>query len=158
MFLRGTPQQVSEQMRRLQLGQTIMDAVGDQARSLQRGVGPQDRQRLDQYFTGVRDLEKQSVALNPFSLSLRKELAQAQLDSLAKDRNDRIVRFTFAGIDDFHAVGVDLPLLHLNFHRPFGDNMAGADIDQGFIHQRAIAPDQPPEAHALGGFWRCLIC
>jgi hypothetical protein len=58
LFLRGTPQQVSEQVRRLELGQTIMDAVGGQARSLERGLGAQDRQRLDQYFTGVRDLEK----------------------------------------------------------------------------------------------------
>jgi Protein of unknown function (DUF1552) len=58
LFLRGTQQQVHEQMRRLELGQTIMDAVGDQARKLERDLGPQDRQRLDQYFSGVRDLEK----------------------------------------------------------------------------------------------------
>ena len=58
LFLRGTDQQVSDQVRRLELGQTIMDAVGDQAKSLERNLGAQDRQRLDQYLTGVRDLEK----------------------------------------------------------------------------------------------------
>ena len=58
LFLNGTAQQIAEQERKLALGQSIMDAVAGQARSLQRDVGPHDRERLDQYFTGVRDLEK----------------------------------------------------------------------------------------------------
>jgi len=58
LFLRGTPAEIREQERRLAMGQSIMDAVAGQARSLQRDVGPRDRERLDQYFTGVRDLEQ----------------------------------------------------------------------------------------------------
>jgi hypothetical protein len=58
LFVRGTPEEVREQMRKLELGQSIMDAVAGQTKSLQRDVGPRDRERLDQYFTGVRDLEK----------------------------------------------------------------------------------------------------
>jgi hypothetical protein len=57
LFLRGSKQEVDQQLRRLQLGQSIMDAVADQAKSLQRDLGARDRERLDQYFTGVRDLE-----------------------------------------------------------------------------------------------------
>jgi hypothetical protein len=57
MFLRGTPQEVDQQMHRLSLGQSIMDAVAGQAKSLERDLGARDRDRLDQYFTGVRDLE-----------------------------------------------------------------------------------------------------
>ncbi|HSU65534.1 MAG TPA: DUF1552 domain-containing protein [Tepidisphaeraceae bacterium] len=57
LFLRGSPEEVERQMHRLQLGQSIMDAVAGQAKSLQREVGSRDRDRLDQYFTGVRDLE-----------------------------------------------------------------------------------------------------
>src|SRR5215475_1721208 len=51
LFLRGSAQQVQEQERRLELGQSIMDAVGGQARSLESKLGPADRERLDQYFT-----------------------------------------------------------------------------------------------------------
>ena len=58
LFLRGTPEQVKAQLRKLELGRSIMDAVADQTRSLQRDLGARDRERLDQYFTGVRDLEK----------------------------------------------------------------------------------------------------
>src|SRR6218665_316053 len=58
LFLRGTPEEVKEQMRRLALGQSIMDTVADQTKSLQRGVGAHDKERLEQYLTGVRDLEQ----------------------------------------------------------------------------------------------------
>ncbi len=58
LFLRGTKEEVDKQVRRLELGQSILDAVAGQAKSLQRSVGPSDRDRLDQYFTSVRDLEQ----------------------------------------------------------------------------------------------------
>jgi hypothetical protein len=58
LFLRGSAAEIREQERRLALGQSIMDAVAGQAKSLQRDLGAHDRERLDQYFTGVRDLEQ----------------------------------------------------------------------------------------------------
>jgi len=58
LFLQGTPEEVEGQVRRLQLGESIMDAVAGQAKELQRSVGARDRERLDQYFTGVRELEQ----------------------------------------------------------------------------------------------------
>jgi hypothetical protein len=45
-------------MRKLELGQSIMDAVADQIGALNNKLGPRDRERLDQYTTGVRDLER----------------------------------------------------------------------------------------------------
>lgn len=58
LFLQGSPEEVEAQVRELDTGRSILDAVADQARSLQRGVGARDRDRLDQYFTSVRDLEQ----------------------------------------------------------------------------------------------------
>jgi hypothetical protein len=58
MFIQGTKAQAEAQMRKLDLGQSILDAVADQAKDLQRSVGARDRDRLDQYFTSVRDLEQ----------------------------------------------------------------------------------------------------
>jgi hypothetical protein len=57
MFITGTPDEIQAQMRRLALGQSIMDTVADQTRSLERKVGAADKAKLDQYLTGVRDLE-----------------------------------------------------------------------------------------------------
>jgi hypothetical protein len=58
MFLQGTAAETQVQVRRLQTGQSILDAVAGQAKDLQRRVGARDRERLDQYFTSVRDLEQ----------------------------------------------------------------------------------------------------
>ena len=57
LFLQGTPSEVDAQIRELDTGRSILDAVADQAKDLQRNVGARDRGRLDQYFTSVRDLE-----------------------------------------------------------------------------------------------------
>lgn len=58
MFMQGTPAEVDAQVRKLELGQSILDAVAGQAKDLQRSVGAKDRDRLDQYFTSVRELEQ----------------------------------------------------------------------------------------------------
>jgi hypothetical protein len=62
LFLQGTPEEIETQIRELDTGRSILDAVADQARDLQRHVGASDRNRLDQYFTSVRDLESRLQA------------------------------------------------------------------------------------------------
>lgn len=57
LFITGSKQQIEAQKLRLATGQSILDAVGDQARSLSRQASVRDRERLDQYFTSVRELE-----------------------------------------------------------------------------------------------------
>ena len=57
LFLQGTAQEVRAQMLRLETGQSILDTIAGQARDLERGLPMRDRDRLDQYFTSVRDLE-----------------------------------------------------------------------------------------------------
>ena len=58
LFIQGTEAEIEAQERRLELGRSILDAVAGQAKSLQRTVGSRDRDRLDQYFTSVRELEQ----------------------------------------------------------------------------------------------------
>jgi hypothetical protein len=53
LFLRGSPEEVEGQIRRLKLGQCIMDSVADDAGRLKGSLGPRDAERLDQYMTGV---------------------------------------------------------------------------------------------------------
>ena len=57
LFLQGTQAEVDAQVLKLDTGQSILDTVAQQAKSLQRTLGANDRERLDQYFTSVRDLE-----------------------------------------------------------------------------------------------------
>jgi Protein of unknown function (DUF1552) len=67
LFLDGRPGEVQAQARRLRDGQSILDAVGDQAKKLQPGLGVDDRDKLDEYFTSVRELEKRLVRAEEWS-------------------------------------------------------------------------------------------
>jgi hypothetical protein len=58
LFLQGTPAEVAARIRELDNGRSILDVVARQARLLQRDVTSEDRSRLEQYFTSVRDLEQ----------------------------------------------------------------------------------------------------
>lgn len=58
LFVEGTAREVEQQVTRLRDGQSIMDLVTDQTKRLQKQVGAQDRERLDQYFTSVREVEE----------------------------------------------------------------------------------------------------
>jgi len=57
LFLSGSKQQADEELRRIAEGRSMLDAVGDQAKRLDRKVGTVDRARLDEYFSSVRDVE-----------------------------------------------------------------------------------------------------
>ena len=61
MFVDGTANEVNAQVQRLKQGQSIMDTVLDEAKDFQRGLGKPDREKLDEYFTSVREVEVRMV-------------------------------------------------------------------------------------------------
>ncbi len=67
LFLEGTPEQVAAQARRLRYGQSVLDQVGEQAKAMHAGLGANDREKLEEYFTSVRELEKRLVATEQWS-------------------------------------------------------------------------------------------
>jgi hypothetical protein len=67
LFIEGRPEEVQAQARRLRDGQSILDSVRDQAKKLQSGVGSNDRDKLDEYFTSVRELEQRLARAEEWS-------------------------------------------------------------------------------------------
>jgi hypothetical protein len=61
LFLDGSADEVQDQLRRLEDNRSILDDVRDQATGLRSGLGASDRDRLDEYLTSVRDLERRLV-------------------------------------------------------------------------------------------------
>ena len=57
LFVQGDPSEVEAQVRQLQLGRSILDTIGERTKEVQRQASASDRNRLDEYFTSVRDLE-----------------------------------------------------------------------------------------------------
>ena len=58
LFVQGSKQEVEAQVAKLRRGRSILDSVGERARELGGRVGAADRNKLDQFYTGVRDLEQ----------------------------------------------------------------------------------------------------
>ena len=61
LFLEGRADEVQDQMRRLEDGRSILDDVSDQANSLRSNLGSEDRDKLDEYLTSLRELEQRMV-------------------------------------------------------------------------------------------------
>ena len=61
MFVDGTANEVNAQVQRLKQGQSIMDTVMAEAKDFQRGLGKPDREKLDEYFTSVREVELRMI-------------------------------------------------------------------------------------------------
>lgn len=57
MFVTGSPEEQAATLRRIEAGESVLDVLGKSATTLGHTVGPADRDRLEQYFTSIRDLE-----------------------------------------------------------------------------------------------------
>src|SRR5438132_650843 len=66
-FPEGRPDEVQAQARRLRDGRSILDTVREQTTKLQGDLGADDRQKLDEYFTSVRELEQRLAQAEEWS-------------------------------------------------------------------------------------------
>ncbi len=57
MFVQGTPAETAERLDDLRKGRSLLDFVREEAAGLERRVGPRDKERIDQYFTAIREME-----------------------------------------------------------------------------------------------------
>ncbi|VTU02550.1 Secreted protein containing DUF1552 OS=Rhodopirellula europaea SH398 GN=RESH_04023 PE=4 SV=1: HXXSHH [Gemmataceae bacterium] len=57
LFVPGTPADRAAALRRLEAGGSVLDLNLEKARAVTRGAAGEDRERLDQYFQSVRELE-----------------------------------------------------------------------------------------------------
>lgn len=67
LFLEGRPDEVQAQARRIADGQSILDAVRGQAKQMEQRLGAGDRDKLDEYFTSVRELERRLAQADAWS-------------------------------------------------------------------------------------------
>ncbi|HEV3027846.1 MAG TPA: DUF1552 domain-containing protein [Planctomycetota bacterium] len=58
LFVQGKPEEVEANAEAIRQGRSMLDFIGDQSRRLGKNLSIADQQRLDQYLTSVRDLEK----------------------------------------------------------------------------------------------------
>lgn len=91
LFLDGTPEEISTQMRKLHEGRSIMDTVGEEAKRLEGRYGTADRDKLDEYFTSVREME-QRLQKSEAWVQKPKPKVDAQAPKDIQDEKDLIGR------------------------------------------------------------------
>jgi hypothetical protein len=67
LFLEGRPEEVQAQTRRLRDGRSILDMVRERTKKIETAVGSRDREKLDEYFTSVRELEQRMAVSEQWS-------------------------------------------------------------------------------------------
>ena len=59
LFVQGTQKEIQTRLNDLREGRSLLDTVNDRAKLMEKKIGTIDRHRLDQYFTAIRQLEKE---------------------------------------------------------------------------------------------------
>ena len=59
LFLAGTPAEMDAEIRRIDEGRSMLDFVSERASRLNSQISSADRQRVEEYFESVRDVERQ---------------------------------------------------------------------------------------------------
>lgn len=119
LFVDGTRAEIETQVQRLKQGQSIMDTVLDQAKDFQRDLGRQDRDKLDEYFSAVREVELRMVkaqdwsrrpkpkvnarvpvdVTNPQEISARVRLMIDLMHLALQTDSTRFITFSLAGLN-----------------------------------------------------------
>ena len=58
MFVEGTKEEVDNELAALRRGRSILDTVNGRAREIEQRISKRDRQKLEEYLSSIRDLEK----------------------------------------------------------------------------------------------------
>lgn len=58
LFVQGSQAEVDAQVQKLQDGRSVLDTVANRAKRLERSLGNYDREKVQQYFQSVRELEQ----------------------------------------------------------------------------------------------------
>ncbi len=67
LFLTGTAEEVTAQKRELEDGHSILDTIREDAKAMAPRISANDRQKLDQFFTAVRETEQRLVKTESWS-------------------------------------------------------------------------------------------
>ncbi|MFT5122920.1 MAG: hypothetical protein ACI9QL_004042 [Candidatus Omnitrophota bacterium] len=82
---------IAKQRRSLDRQGSILDAVLDDARSLERELGPEDRGRLEQYLTSVREVEVRTERADSWLDTPRPQIESATSSRLNRDVSQQMV-------------------------------------------------------------------
>tara|TARA_R110002111_G_scaffold262875_1_gene342539 strand:- start:106102 stop:107418 length:1317 start_codon:yes stop_codon:yes gene_type:complete len=69
LFIQGSESRIEQRLHQLKRRGSILDAVAESTQQLNQNLGRNDRARLDQYFTSIRELEQRLVTAGEWEQS-----------------------------------------------------------------------------------------
>jgi hypothetical protein len=91
LFLDGTAEERKMQLQRLKEGRSILDMLQSEAKSFQRRVGTRDKEKLDEYYQSIREMERRITAAEAW-IHQPKVKVDAKQPSDVSDEKDLIGR------------------------------------------------------------------
>lgn len=85
LFLDGSKAEIDRQIQRLREGRSIMDTVGEEAKRFGGRIGTADREKLDEYFTSVREMEKRLATAEEWVQKPKPKVEAKQPQDIAND-------------------------------------------------------------------------
>ncbi|SMP50441.1 Protein of unknown function [Neorhodopirellula lusitana] len=92
LFVNESPKERAKQADRVRQGRSIMDLVAEDAKSLARKLGGGDRDRLEEYFNSVRQLEKRMQQSENWAIKTKPKVDAKQPVDI-RNPNDLVGRF-----------------------------------------------------------------
>lgn len=129
LFVNDTPAEQARQAELIRRGHSVMDVVGAEARALQRQLGSGDKDKLDAWFTSVRELEQRLAANEEWIHRPKPKVAMKAPTQIPRD-NEAAVERIF--LDIIHlALATDstrFVTLHIT-----GNNVSGIEgVDESY--------------------------
>ena len=88
LFVESTDKQKKEKIERIKRGQSMLDLVSEQAKRMNKRISKDDRHRIDEYFTSLRDVERQlQMSLEWVDKPKPKAIGKRPQDIPGKDRH-----------------------------------------------------------------------
>ncbi|WP_254513053.1 DUF1552 domain-containing protein [Anatilimnocola floriformis] len=78
LFVQGTAKEIEARVSDLRSGRSLLDTVQARARRLEKSAAAGDRQRLDQYFSSIRELEQQLLQAEAWEQKPKPKVAQPE--------------------------------------------------------------------------------
>lgn len=92
LFVNDTPAEQERQAELIRGGRSIMDVVGAEAKALQRELGAGDRDKLDAWFTSVRELEQRLAANEAWTHKPKPKVAMKPPAAIPRDNEVAVER------------------------------------------------------------------
>jgi hypothetical protein len=92
LFVNDTPAEQERQAELIRQGRSVMDVVGAEAKSLQRELGAGDRDKLDSWFTSVRELEQRLAANEAWTHKPKPKVKLAPPTKIPRDNEVEVDR------------------------------------------------------------------